>query len=642
MSNNRDLILVASEIIKEILKDLPQGKISDAVFEGANIVLYTKDAEFLVEGNNLVKDVVNKIKKRIELRPDPSITLDVEKTQNIINKFMPKEAAPDQIIFDPQRSTVYIESKKPGLVIGRQGSILQDIREKTHWVPIIRRTPEIRSQLIENIRSVLYENNDQRRKFLNGVGERVYNGWVRGRREEWIRITMLGAGRQVGRSAILLQTPESRVLIDCGINPAAYGPESYPMLEAPEFELKDLDAVIISHAHLDHCGFLPYLFKFGYRGPVYCTEPTRDVMSLLQLDMIKIMANSGLDPLYTSEDVKNTVMHTITLNYEEVTDITPDVRITFYNSGHIIGGAQVHIHIGNGLHNFLYTGDIKFGQTRLLAPAATKFPRVESMMIEATYGAKDNFLPSREESEKELADAIKKTIDRGGKVLIPVLGVGRSQEIQLIIHEMVKRGELPEIPVYIDGMVWDINAITTAYPEFLSKSIRDQVFKEDDNPFLHPMFKKVGSKKERTEILENEGPCVITATSGMLVGGASQEYFEFLAPDKRHSIIFVSYQGQGSLGHRVKSGEKDITVSINNRKAELIQVRMEVFALDGLTGHSDRRELIDFVKKCTPQPRKVMTNHGESSRCLDLASSIYKQFKIESLAPKNLEAIRLR
>lgn len=633
---------MVNEIIKEILKDIPQGMISDAVFEGANIVLYTKDTKFLFEGNSLVKDIVNKIKKRIELRADPSITLDPEKTKKLINKLVPEEAAADQIIFDQQRSIIIIESKKPGHAIGKQGAILQEIKEKTLWTPIIRRTPEIRSQLIENIRSVLYENNDQRRKFLNGVGERVYNGWQKGRREEWVRITMLGAGRQVGRSAILLQTPESRVLLDCGINPAGYGADSYPMLESPDFEVKDLDAVIISHAHLDHSGFLPYLFKFGYKGPVYCTPPTRDVMSLLQLDMVKIMSNSGVDPIYGSEDVRNTVMHTVTLEYEEVTDITPDVRITFYNSGHILGGAQVHIHIGNGLHNFLYTGDIKFGATRLLAPAVTKFPRVESMLIEATYGGRDNFLPSREESERELGEYVKATIERKGKVLIPVLGVGRAQEIMLILYELIKQGKLEEVPIYIDGMVWDINAITTAYPEYLSKQIRAQIFQEGNDPFLDPMFKRVGSKKERTDLLENGGPCVILATSGMLVGGASQEYFEFLAPDQRHSIIFVSYQGQGSLGHRVKSGEKDIMVSINNKRPERIEIKMSVHSLDGLTGHSDRSELINFIKRCNPQPRKVMTNHGESSRCIDLASSVHKQFRIETSAPKNLEAIRLR
>jgi len=633
---------MVSEIIKEILKSLPKDKISDAVFEGANIVLYTKDEEFCESGPALVKDVVNKIKKRVELRPDPSICRPVKDTEKFIKKIIPKEAQPDKIIFDPRRSLVIIESKKPGLAIGKQGSILKDIRSNTFWVPIIRRTPPIRSQLIEKIREVLYVNSDYRRKFLNTVGERVYNGWIRGKKNEWVRITVLGGGRQVGRSAILLQTPESRVLIDCGINPTGFGADSYPTLEVPEFNLKELDAIIISHSHLDHSGFLPYLFKFGYRGPVYCTAPTRDVMSLLQLDMVKIMANQGLDPIYTSEDVKNTVLHTITLDFEEVTDITPDIRITLYNSGHILGSSMVHVHVGNGLHNFLYTGDLKYGQTRLLSPAVTRFPRLESLMIEATYGGKDNILPSREESEKVLADYVKATFSRGGKILIPVLGVGRAQELMLILYDLIKKGEIEEKPVYIDGMVWDINAITTAHPEFLNKNIRDMIINEDDNPFLSPIFKQVGSKAERDLILENEGSCVILATSGMLVGGASQEYFHFLAPDKRHSIIFVSYQGEGSLGRRVQRGEKDIMAVINGKKSEMIHVNMDVYSIEAFTGHSGRNELMNFLRRCNPQPKKVITNHGESSRCTDLASSAYKILRAESVSPKNLESIRLK
>jgi len=632
---------VVNEIIAEILKEIPEGRISDAVFEGANIVLYTKDEEYAITGVPEMKAIVDKFKKRIELRPDPSITMKFEHAERIIKEIIPQEATPDQILFDPQRSVVIIESPQPLIAMGERAKYLHEIRKKTRWVPHIQRTPPIRSQLIENIRSVLYENTDDRRKFLHEVGERVYNNWEKGKKAEWLRITMLGAGRQVGRSAILLQTPESNVLLDCGINPTGFGSDSYPLLEAPEFNLKDLDAVVISHAHLDHTGFLPYLFKFGYRGPVYCTTPTRDVMSLLQLDMIKIMKTSGVDPIYGAEDVKQTLLHTISLSYDEVTDITPDVRITFHNSGHILGSALVHLHVGNGLHNFLYTADLKYGSTRLLNPAVTKFPRVESMMIEATYGGKECIFPSREESEQELAEYIRTTVSRGGKVLIPVLGVGRAQEIMLIIHELVKQGTLDEIPCYIDGMVWDINAITTAYPEYLHKNIREMIVQKNENPFLHPIFKQVGSKKERDQVLE-EGPCVILATSGMLVGGASQEYFQSLAEDKRHAIIFVSYQGEGSLGRRVQRGEKDINVSINNRAAKLIQVKMDVHTIDTFTGHSGRNELMNFIKRCSPQPRKIITQHGESSRCVDLASGIHKQFRIETFAPKNLESIRLR
>lgn len=633
---------MVAEIIKEILKDLPKEKISAAVFEGANIVLYTEDKDFCINGPDQVKSVVNKIKKRIELRPDPSICLPIKEAEEIIRKIIPEDASPDKIIFDPQRSMVVIESPNPGAAIGKQGALLKEIRNQSFWVPVIRRTPPIRSQLIESIRGVLYENSDERRKFLNKVGETVYNGWVKGRTNEWVRLSMLGAGRQVGRSAVLLQTPQSRVLLDCGVDPTGFGSDAYPILEAPEFNIQELDAVIITHAHLDHSGSLPLLFKYGYTGPVYCTEPTRDVMSLLQLDMIKIMKNQGIDPIYTAEEVKKCVMSTITLGFEEVTDVTPDVRLTFYNSGHILGSAMAHLHIGNGLHNFLYTADLKYGQTRLLQPAATKFPRLESMMVEATYGGKDNVHPPREESEAELAGYIKDTVKRGGKILIPVLGVGRAQELMLILYDLMKTGELEKIPVYIDGMVWDINAITTAYPEFLNKNIRSQMMRGDENPFMDEVFKRVGSRKERTELMEDGGPCIILATSGMLVGGASQEYFQFLAPDKRHTIIFVSYQGPGSLGRRVQQGEKDIMCSINGRAPEMLHVNMDVFSIDAFTGHSGRNELMNFMRKCNPQPRKVITNHGESSRCIDLASSIHKQFRVETVCPKNLETVRLR
>ena len=624
------------------MKDIPNAKVSDAVFEGANVVLYTKNKEFLIEGNSLIKSIVNKIKKRIELRADPSICEEIEKTKKIINDLIPKEAKPDQIIFDPQRSVVIIESLKPGVAIGKQGSILHEIKEKTFWTPFVRRTPGIKSQLTEDIRSVLYANNDKRRKFLHEVGEKIYTNWTPGKKESWVRISFLGSGRQVGRSAILLQTPDSRVLLDCGINPAGYGNDSYPILEAPEFNIQDLDAVIISHSHLDHTGFLPYLFKFGYRGPVYCTTPTRDTMSLLQLDMVKIMKNQGMDPIYNSDDVKECVLHTITMNYEEVTDITPDVRLTMYNSGHILGSAMCHLHIGNGLHNFLYAADQKYGPTRLLNPAVTKFPRLESVLIESTYASKEEEFDTREKYEEELIRIIKETFKKKGKCLIPVLGVGRAQEIMLVLYDYIKKGKIDEVPIYIDGMVWDINAITTAYPEFLHKTIRNKIIQQDENPFMDPMFKRVGSKKERTELLENPGSCVILATSGMLVGGASQEYFEFLADDPKHSIVFVSYQGPGSLGRRVQNGEKDIMTSINNKTPQMIHVKMAVHSVEGLSGHSNKEELVNFIKKCNPGPRKVIINHGENSSCLALASAIHKKLRIETIAPKNLESIRLR
>ncbi len=633
-----------TDILKEILKRIPQAetRITTACFEGANIVLYTSDRDFFIDNKGVIKAIVDEFKKRIELRPDPSIVLEVEKAKEKIEKIIPSEAGITNILFDPQRSRVIIEVEKPGLAIGKQGEILKEIREKTFWVPLIRRSPAIRSKLIESIRAVLYQESEYRRKFLDRVGHRIYDGWLRGKKKEWIRITFLGGARQVGRSCLFLQTPESRVLLDCGINTAlpSDSKEAYPFLDAPEFSIKELDAVIVSHAHLDHIGLVPYLFKFGYRGPVYMTAPTRDTGTLLLLDFVKIMRSEGKEPLFTSEEIKEMVKHTITLEYEEVTDITPDVRITLYNAGHILGSSLVHLHIANGLHNIVYTGDLKFGRTRLLDPANTQFPRCETLILESTYGGKTNIMPPQKEADKELAEAIKRTIERNGKVLMPVLGSGRGQEVMLMIEELIRKKELEPIPVYIDGMVWDITAIHTAYPEYLNSSIRRLIFHRDQNPFLSSIFKRVGSKKERMKIIEEEGPCVIQATSGMLVGGPSVEYLKHLCDNPKNTLIFTCYQGEGSLGRRIQQGEREFVFK-NGTKQELVQIKMEVLKLE-ITAHSDRRELMNYVYRCTPRPKKVIVQHGESVRCLDLASSIHKAYKLETTAPRNLEAIRVR
>jgi len=630
---------VPTEIIKEILKDIPEGKISDAVFEGANIVLYTKDEKFLKTENGLIKSIVNKIKKRIELRPDPTLCMDSEKAEKKIRKIIGDEAVIDQIIFDPQRSSVIIEAEKPGLAIGKQGELLQEIKEKTLWVPTIKRTPLIRSPIIDNIRSVLYQNSDYRRKFLHKTGERIYNGWIRGKKHQWVRLSYLGGGRQVGRSCLLLQTPESRIMLDCGIDVSSTD-DAYPYLEAPELDLKELDAVIISHAHIDHSGLVPYLFKYGYRGPVYCTEPTRDIMSLLQLDIVKIQRGEGKDPIYTSEEVKEMVKHSITLNYEEVTDITPDVRLTFYNAGHTLGSAMVHLHVGNGLHNLLYTADIKYVKTRLLSPAATQFPRLETVMIESTYGGKDNVAQSIRDQDQILQEIIVTTINRGGKVLMPTLGTGRGQEVIVMVEQLIREGLIPDIPIYIDGMVWDITAIYTAYPEFLNSTIRQQIFQRDNNPFLAKGIKQVGSQKERKQIVEEGGPCIILATSGMLQGGPSVEYLKALAEDKRHSLIFSCYQGEGTLGRRIQNGEKEVFFR-EGQKEEVLHINMDVLKIE-ISGHADRRELMSFIQHLSPRPKRILVNHGEQSRCLDLASSIHKQFRIETEAPRNLEVVRIK
>jgi len=629
-----------ADILKEILKFVPAEKISDASYEGANIVLYTKDPEFFKSDKGLIRQVVNEFKKRIELRPDQSIVGDEDKTRKMIKKLIPQDAGLGEIIFDEARSIVIIEAEKPGIAIGKQGQFLKEIREKALWVPQVRRTAALRSKISENIRAVLNTHHAERRKFLDQIGHRIYDGWQRDKKNEWVRITHLGAARQVGRSCIFLQTPESRVLLDCGINVVGEGADAYPMLDAPEFDIQQLDAVVLSHAHLDHCGFIPYLFKFGFRGAVYCTQPTRDIAALLTLDFVKILKSENKTPPYDIEDVKEMVKHTICLDFEEVTDITPDVRLTLYNAGHILGSALCHLHIGNGLHNLLYTGDLKYGRTALLDPAVTHFPRLETVIIEGTYGGKTNTLPPARETDNFLKNIIKTTIQRGGKILMPVLGSGRAQDLIVMIEEMVRTGELDPIPCYIDGMVWDITAIHTAYPEYLNKNIRKAIFHKDENPFLNPIFQRVGSQKERNQLLEDKGPCVILATSGMLVGGPSVYYLRHLADNPKNTMLFSCFLPEGSLGKRILQGERELVFK-EGAQTEIIPVKMEVVKLE-ITDHSDRKQLMNFVLKCNPKPKKLIVNHGEQSRLLDLASSVHKVARIETHAPRNLESIRLK
>jgi KH/beta-lactamase-domain protein len=443
----------------------------------------------------------------------------------------------------------------------------------------------------------------------------------------------------VGRTCFLLQTPNSRILLDCGIDVASQGSDKFPYLNVPEFDLNQLDAVIISHAHLDHVGLLPYLYKMGYKGPVYMTPPTRDIAALLALDFIGVAYKQAVKPLFDSTDIKEMVKHSICLNYNEVTDVTPDIRLTLYNSGHVLGGALIHLNIGNGLHNLLYCGDFKYGRSRLLDPAAANFPRVETVITESTYGAKNDVFPPRKETEDKLTDFVNKTIERGGKVLIPELGLGRAQETMLVLEDAMATGKLKKVPIYIDGMIWDINAIHTAYPDFLGSKVRTDIF-QDNNPFCSECFSRVGSPQERKNVIEG-GPCIVLATSGMLVGGASVEYFREFASNPKNAIMFVCYQGVGSLGRQVQDGAKETRMMVDGRE-ETVKIEMEVNTITGFSAHAGRNELLSFFNNIRPKPKRIIIQHGEVSKCLDLASALYKLNRVETNVPRILETLRLR
>ncbi|MHA1648772.1 MAG: beta-CASP ribonuclease aCPSF1 [Candidatus Helarchaeota archaeon] len=632
---------VLSDLKDLIIQSLPENvHITQIEFEGPEIALYSKNPKILLESREIVKEIAKKIRKRIVIRSDPSVRLPQEETKKKIMELCPEEAGITSISFDENVGEVIIEAKKPGLVIGRGGITLKQITESVLWRPSVVRTPPLTSNMVLKLRHALKQESEKRKKILKTIGMRIHRPIFL--KDEYVRLTALGGFREVGRSAILIQTAKSSVLIDCGINVGSSSSSNiYPYLNINEFNIEELDAVIISHAHLDHHGMVPFLYKYGYEGPIYCTKPTRNLMTLLQLDYLDVSEREGKLLPYGQKDVKNAVLHTIPLDFGEVTDIAPDIRLTLHNAGHILGSSIVHLHIGDGLYNLAYTGDFKYAKTRLLEPAATSFPRLETLIIESTYGAPKDSMPSRRESEKQLANVINKTIRNNGKVLIPVLAVGRAQELLIIIEEYMRRGLIDEVPVYIDGLISEATAIHTTHPEYLSRDLREMIFHQGMNPFLSEFFVQVDNTAVRSDIIEGD-PCIIMATSGMLNGGPSVEYFRQLAPDPQNTLIFVSYQVEGTLGRQIQKGWRDIPMRVNHNRTVAVHVKMQVITNEGFSGHSSRQQIINFIRKVDPKPERIITCHGENAKCTNLASSIHKMLRIETRAPQNLETIRLK
>lgn len=626
-------------IRESIMKNIPQkAEITRIEFEGPEIAVYVSKPELLTE--ETLKKIAKEIKKRITIRTEPIVRLDKQKVTEYIYAEIQKEMEISNILFDDAFGEVYI------VIRGEKGKsleneeILKKITAATLWKTKIVKEPPIKSLVNDFIIKLKLQYGENRRKILRDVGSRIHRPQIFQSGE--IRMICLGGFREVGRSAILLETSESTILLDCGVKPGFTHPlQSFPRLDVPEFSIEKLDAVVISHAHLDHCGFLPYLFKYGYDGPIYCTPPTLDLMTLLQLDYLQVAGKEGLNPPYSLQNIQEAILHTIPVEYGEVTDIAPDIRLTFYNAGHVLGSAIVHLNVGDGEHNIVYTGDLKFGRTRLLEPATYSFPRVETLIIEGTYGAPTDILPQRVETEAKLIEIILKTINRGGKILIPVLSVGRAQEILILLNEAFKMNYIKPIPVFIEGMVQEATSIHLIYPHGLSKKIKEEILVKDENPFLNEYFHILPPSTDREMIASGE-PCIIMATSGMLTGGPSLTYFKLLAPDERNSIIFVSYQIPGTLGRRVLNGMKEIPIISEDGKSEVIKVNMNVFSVEGFSGHSDRRQLLGFVKRISPKPNKIFVCHGEENKVINLAETFSKIFKINAYAPNNMDVIRLK
>jgi KH/beta-lactamase-domain protein len=666
-------------VSKVILKSIPSdSQITSVRFEGPNIALYTKNPKFaLTELTYFLSSLSKTLKKRFIIRTDPSSRLPEDQTRQAVVKLLPKDVQVSAIFCDDATGEVVLEVSKPEAI---DPNMLVQIAQSTGWIAHTRRSPHIPSSSINTLHSTLKSSAKERTEFLQKLGKRVFreslvvssvNGndampsrrrqrqqaiatidssamsesrpnksqsWSTSREE--VMLFCLGGVKQVGRSCFVVVTPETKVMLDCGINPGELsGLDAYPRLDWFNFDLDDLDAVVISHAHIDHQGFLPTLFKYGYRGPVYCTEPTLPLMILLQTDSVKIANSNGTYLPYAARDVNEVIKHCITLPYGKPTDISPDVTITLNNAGHIMGSATVHLNI-SGAHNILYSGDYKYARTQLLDSAVSIYPRVETLITESTYGNTTDVMPDQQSVYRGFTESINKTLTEGGKVLLPVPAVGRAQEIMLVMAKEMKDGRLIESPIYIEGMISEASAIHMSYAHYLGSDVRKSV-SQGINPFQSEYFTVISGYGKRDDILNDENPAIVMATSGMLEGGPSVEYFKELAPNPKNKIIFVSYQINGTLGRRVLDGAmSEVSMMDKSGKVKVVPVRCQTQKIDGFSGHSDFNQILNFVSRI--RPKRVLVNHGEKSKSENVASAVYSRLKIRSGVPDNREIVRLR
>ena len=625
-------------ILASIPKDANVTKID---YEGPRIALYTDKPRFLMENNEIISNLVNQIKKRIVIRTDEKIRKSEEDARKILDNLVPADAGLEATFFDTASGEVSIEVKRPWLCQrNAQEFDHTEVTEQTGWRLRIKKSTTKPSNTIKSINYQLKISSAERAKQLKSVGEEIFRSRLVQKSE--VSLLTLGGFGQVGRSCMLLTTPDSKVLVDCGINPGARTPsEAFPRLDWANISLDELDAIVIGHAHLDHTGFLPVLTKYGYKGPIYCTEPTLPMMNLIQLDAIKVAGAQGRTPMYAERDVHQIMRQTIGLSYGTVTDISPDIKLVLANAGHILGSASCHFHIGNGDHNFVYSGDIKYGKSMLLESADTRFPRVETLLIESTYGAKEDIQPTREEVESAFIKSVNEILKGGGKVLIPIPAVGRAQELMMVIDKYMKSGQLTESPVFMEGMIQEATAIHEAHPEYLERSLKQKILETDDNPFDSEYFTNIEHSDARDEPLREDSPCIVIATSGMLEGGPVLEYFRNFAPNPKNKILFVSYQVNGTLGRRVMDGARQVTIMGREGKVEVVTINAGTEKLEGFSGHSDYNQLMSYVQRLRPKLRRVLVNHGERRKSQNLSSAINRMYRVTTHYPQVQEAIKL-
>lgn len=614
-------------IMATILQNLPKEcSLTKIEYEGPRIALYSNQPEFLLNNNQVLSNIVNLIKKRIVLRIDESIRKKENEVTNIIEKHLSKETGFTDILFDPVLGEATIFVRKIKEIISDEEIITNKLINQTGWKINIKKTPRSLSTLKE-INKIISTTTDYRTQFYKRIGEKIFREKLDPNIEA--SLISLGGFGEIGRSSMILSTNESNILIDCGMNLYTNDPFlMFPRFDSVGIKPSEIDAIVLSHAHFDHTGFVPVLLKYGYDGPIYCTEPTSILMYLLFREYIKRYRD---DAHYSIKEIEEVFSHIIYLNYNIVTDLSPDIKITPYNSGHIIGSSSFHFHLGNGDHNFVYTGDKKFGKSCYLENAVWNFPRVETLMIEATNGGREDIFLSKEEATEKLINNINMTIKNKSSVLIPTQLIGTSQEMIITLDQLIKQGKIEKCKIHIDKLLIDVNSIHECYTEFLNKEIQQKITSGTYNPFRSRSLNTINSLENN-----NLDPGIILLPSSMLQCWESINYLKKVIDDPNSMIIFICNQNNGTLGKGIADNQRKIIVDKNH-----YDIKCKIETMYSFSSHSDFNQLNAYITRLKPKLRRILINHGERSKVQNFASYSSKVHNIPTQYQLNQEATKI-
>jgi len=448
-----------------------------------------------------------------------------------------------------------------------------------------------------------------------------------------MKVHFLGATRTTTGSMYLLEVNGSRVLLECGLFQGSRD-ESIERNRTFPFDPRSLDAVVLSHAHIDHCGNLPNLCRQGYDGSIFCTFATRDLAAIMLEDSAEIQradaefvsrkrAKQGkppVQPLYTVEDAAKATHQFVSVGYDRSILVAAGVRVTFRDAGHILGSAQVVLDIEEGGRKFrwLFSGDVGRGNDQILRDPAP-VENVDFLQIESTYGGRDH--APREGSDEQAAQLIHETVAKNGKVIIPAFSVGRTQQIVYTLHRLSCDGKLPKIPIFVDSPL-SVNAteVYRLHPECFNAEIY-QFLREKENPFGMANLTYIRELAHSMKLNEMKEPAIIIIASGMCEAGRIRHHLKNHIGDANNLVLFIGYCAEHTLGAQILAKKSPVNIF-----GEPHTVRARIVSMDSYSGHADRTELKRYVSALTGDIKKMFVIHGEESQALAFAE-ILKQMK---------------